>query len=52
MLIVGEKEVQARQISIRKRNGEELKGQTLDQFISIFNQDINSAGVADGVNEI
>ncbi|MBI3353113.1 MAG: threonine--tRNA ligase, partial [Nitrospirae bacterium] len=52
MLIVGEKEVQARQISIRKRNGEELKGQTLDQFISIFNQDINSVGVADGVNEI
>ncbi|MBI1820074.1 MAG: threonine--tRNA ligase [Nitrospirae bacterium] len=52
MLIVGEKEVQARQISIRKRNGEELKSQTLDQFISIFNQDINSVGVADGVNEI
>ncbi|MHB8483688.1 MAG: hypothetical protein ACYDBV_13320 [Nitrospiria bacterium] len=53
MLIVGEKEVQSRQISVRKRNGVELKNQTLDQFIAIFNQDIQSIGViANGVNEI
>ncbi|MBI3595333.1 MAG: threonine--tRNA ligase [Nitrospirae bacterium] len=50
MLIVGDKEVQMGQISVRKRSGEELKGQTLDQFVSILNQDINSVDIGGGLN--
>ncbi len=49
MLIVGDKEVQANQVSIRKRTGEELKGQTLDQFISILNEDLNSVEIESGI---
>jgi threonyl-tRNA synthetase len=49
MLIVGDKEVLANQVSIRKRTGEELKGQTLDQFIAILNQDLNSVEIESGI---
>ena len=49
MLIVGDKEVQANQVSIRKRTGEELKSQTLDQFIAILNQDLNSVEIETGI---
>ncbi len=41
MLILGEKEEQAGQISIRKRSGEELKGKTLSDFIDLIGQDLN-----------
>ncbi len=41
MLILGEKEELAGQISIRKRSGEELKGKTLSDFIDLIGQDLN-----------
>lgn len=42
MVIVGEKEVETGKISIRKRNGEELKDQDLDKFIEDLKKEIEA----------
>ena len=42
MLIVGDKEEQSKSVSVRLRSGKNMGAQTIDEFISITNQQISS----------
>jgi threonyl-tRNA synthetase len=40
MLIVGDKEIETRTISVRLRNGKELKGVSLEKLYDVVSKDI------------
>ena len=44
MLIVGDREVEKGQVSVRLRSGEDLKGKAVDEFIAIARKAIDERG--------
>jgi threonyl-tRNA synthetase len=42
MLVVGDKDQQAGEVSVRKRSGEDLKAKSLDEFVALIQADVAS----------
>ena len=42
MIIIGEKEVNANMLNVRKHGGEDLGSMSLDQFIEHFNEELGN----------
>ncbi|MGO1579965.1 MAG: threonine--tRNA ligase [Peptoniphilaceae bacterium] len=47
MLVVGEQEVESGKLSVRKRNGEELKEVKLDEFIELLKEEIKTKKISE-----
>ena len=47
MLIIGEKEQEAKKVSIRKRNGEELEPMLIEEFIDILEKEISEKSIVE-----
>ncbi|MDG2140040.1 MAG: threonine--tRNA ligase [Gammaproteobacteria bacterium] len=49
LLVVGDKEVESKRVSVRKRGGEDLGAMTLADFLDLLGRDVSSFGRDDGV---
>lgn len=47
MLVIGEKEETSGKLSVRKRNGEEIDGVDVDEFIASLKEEIKNMTITD-----